>query len=114
MQSKLKALAANYTWELADLSKDKNVVGSNWVYRIKRKANGSIERYMAGLVAKGFTQLEGLDFYETSAPVVKMNTVRIFLAIAVAKNWPLFQLDVDNAFLHGARRNLYGATSWLL
>ncbi|CAM8966737.1 unnamed protein product [Rhodiola kirilowii] len=102
MHAELNALAANDTWELADPPKDKNVIGSKWIYRIKRKADGSIKRYKARLVAEGFTQLEGFDFYETFAPVVKMNTVRIFLAIAVAKKWPPFQLDVDNAFLHGA------------
>ncbi|CAM8990642.1 unnamed protein product [Rhodiola kirilowii] len=101
MHKELNALQATNTWEITDLPSGKNPVSSKWVYRIKRKSDGSIERYKARLVARGFSQQEGLDYHETFAPVVKMNTVRTLLAVAVSKNWPLFQLDVDNAFLHG-------------
>ncbi|CAM8886686.1 unnamed protein product [Rhodiola kirilowii] len=101
MLAELKALESNQTWEVTDLPPGKNPVGSKWIYRIKRNSDGTIQRYKARLVARGFTQMEGLDYHETFAPVVKMNTVRTFLAVAVSKNWPLYQLDVDNAFLHG-------------
>ncbi|CAM8938174.1 unnamed protein product [Rhodiola kirilowii] len=101
MQSEIKALQDNHTWEITDLSYGKNAVGCKWVFKIKRKSDGSIERYKARLVAKGFTQLEGLDYHETFAPVVKMNTVRTLLTVVISKGWPLYQMDVNNAFLHG-------------
>ncbi|CAM8941115.1 unnamed protein product [Rhodiola kirilowii] len=101
MHKELDALQANNTWEITDFPSGKNPVSSKWIYRVKRKLDGSIERYKARLVARGFSQMEGLDYHETFAPVVKMNTVRSLLVVAVSKNWPLFHLDVDNTFLHG-------------
>ncbi|CAM8937760.1 unnamed protein product [Rhodiola kirilowii] len=101
MEAEFKALNSNNTWEITDLPLGKNHVGSKWIYRIKRNSDGTISKYKARLVARGFTQLEGLDYHETFALVVKMNTIRAFLAVVVANGWPLFQLDVDNAFLHG-------------
>ncbi len=101
MHSELKALEANNTWVLTPLPEGKQPIGCKWVYKVKLKADGSLERYKARLVAKGYTQQEGLDYSETFSPVAKFTFVRLLLAIAIVKGWSLTQLDVNNAFLHG-------------
>ena len=95
------ALENNQTWELVKLPKGKQLVGCKWVFTVKYKSNGSLERYKVRLVVKGHTQMYGLDYLETFALVAKMNTVRILLSLAVMCDWPLYQFDVKNAFLHG-------------
>ena len=77
------------------------MVGCRWIFKTKLHANGSIERHKARFVAKGFSQIHGLDFEDTFSPVVRHATIRIILSIAVTSGWPLHQLDVKNAFLHG-------------
>lgn len=101
MDSEIQALQNNNTWELVSLPHGKKPVGCKWVYKIKLKANGSVERYKARLVAKGYTQEYGIDFHDTFSPVVRLTTIRCILALVAAKHWPLHQMDVNNAFLHG-------------
>ncbi|KAM0053391.1 putative RNA-directed DNA polymerase [Helianthus debilis subsp. tardiflorus] len=108
MNLEMEALLRNQTWELVKLPKGRKPIGCKWVYRIKFKANGEIERYKARLVAKGYNQREGLDFGETFSPVVKMVTIRCVLSLAVQNNWTLYQLDINNAFLYGSiTENVY-------
>jgi hypothetical protein len=76
------------------------LLAQKWVFRIKCKVDGSIERYEARLVAKGFHQQPRIDFAETYNPVVKPITMRTVLAIAVSASWNIHQIDVSNAFLH--------------
>jgi hypothetical protein len=71
------------------------------VYQIKRHVDGSIERYKACLVARGFTQQEGIDYSEIFSPVIKQATVRLVFSIVVSRNWKIHQLDIYNAFLNG-------------
>lgn len=82
MQTELEALNANNTWEFVDLPSDVVAIGNKWVYKIKRHADGSVERFKARLVAQGYTQTEGLDYFETFSPVAKMSTIRVLLALA--------------------------------
>jgi hypothetical protein len=101
MMEELEALKKNKTWELTDLPKGKNTVGCKWIYSVKQNAKGKVERYKARLVARGYSQTYGIDYDETFAPVAKMSTVRILISCAANFGWPLHQLDVKNAFLHG-------------
>ena len=77
------------------------VIDCKWVFKVKLKPDGSLERYKARFVAKGFQQTLGLDYFETFNPVVKLTTIRIILSLAISLQWPIKQLDVHNAFLNG-------------
>jgi len=101
MHKEIQALRTNRTWTLVSFHPSINVVGSRWVYKIKRRSDGSIERYKAHLVARGFTQQEGIDYSETFSPVIKQATARLVFSIAVSCGWKIHQLDIHNAFLNG-------------
>ncbi|XP_073352573.1 retrovirus-related Pol polyprotein from transposon RE1 isoform X1 [Aegilops tauschii subsp. strangulata] len=102
MNEEFVALQKNKTWHLVPPQQGKNLIDCKWVFRIKRKSDGTIDRYKARLVAKGFKQRYGIDYEDTFSPVVKAATIRLVLSIAVSRGWSLRQLDVQNAFLHGA------------
>ncbi|KAL9275664.1 Retrovirus-related Pol polyprotein from transposon RE1-like protein, partial [Drosera capensis] len=101
LEAELQALEENNTWTLTQLPPHKRAISYKWVYKIKYRADGSIERYKARLVAKGFLQQEGIDYQETFQPVAKLISVRCLLALAVTKSWALHQMDVNNVFLLG-------------
>ncbi|GJY10247.1 ribonuclease H-like domain-containing protein [Tanacetum coccineum] len=96
MNKEMDALYKNDTWDISDLP-----IGGKWVYKIKYKSSGEIERYKARYVVKGYNQKEGIDFDEAFSPVVKIFTVRCLINLAVQYNWCLSQLDINNAFLYG-------------
>jgi Reverse transcriptase (RNA-dependent DNA polymerase) len=101
MANEINALADNKTWVLVPPPVNQKVIGSKWVFKTKKNADGTIERHKARLVAKGFNQVAGIDFEETYSPVVRPTTIRIALSLALTFNWPIRQLDVSNAFLNG-------------
>ena len=91
----------NHTWDLCPLPKERKMVRCWWVYYTKYVVDGSIDRYKACLVAKGFSQVEGIDYFETFAPIAKMNSIHLVLSLAASQGWIVFQMDVKSAFLHG-------------
>jgi hypothetical protein len=101
MDKEFDALQKNHTWRLVPRKPGANVIDCKWVYKVKRKADGSIDRYKARLVAKGFKQRYVIDYEDTFSHVVKAATIRLVLSLAVSKGWSLRQLDVQNAFLYG-------------
>ena len=98
MSEELMALMRHGTWALVSPPKHCNPIGCKWVFWVKRKADGSIDRFKARLVAKSFNQRPGLDYKETFSPVVKPATIRTVLTITMTQGWLLRQLDVNNAF----------------
>ena len=86
MTDEFNALLSNHTWTLVPKLSAANVIPNKWIYWIKRRADGTIARYKARLIAKGFTQQDGVDYTEIFSPVVKSTTIRTVLALAVIQN----------------------------
>jgi histone deacetylase 1/2 len=101
MDVEYNALVKNNTWRLVPPKRGSNIIDCRWVFKVKLKADGTLDKYKARLVAKGYKQRFGIDYEDTFSPVVKMATIRVILSIAVSRGWSLRQLDVQNAFLHG-------------
>lgn len=101
MDEEILALEENQTWSLCALPQGKRAIGCRWVFSIKHDTTGNLERYKARLVAKGFRQREGIDYFETFAPVVRYESIRIFLAIAAKEDYEIMKFDVKTAFLYG-------------
>lgn len=86
MRDEIQALRSNHTWSLVPFYPSMNVIGSQWVYKIKRRVDGSIKRYKVCLVARGFTQQEVIDYFKTFSPVIKQATIRLVFSIAILYN----------------------------
>jgi hypothetical protein len=101
MSAEFDALSQTKTWTLVPRPPGVNIVGSKWIFKTKHRPDGSIDKHKARLVARGFTQQHGIDYGDTFSPVVKPETVRLVLSLAVSRGWTLRQVYVSNAFLHG-------------
>ena len=101
MDVEIAAIERNNTWELTELSKGQKTISVKWVYKTKLKENGKVDKYKVRLVAKGYKQEFGVDYKEDFAPIARHDTIRLVIALAAQNSWPIFQLDVKSAFLHG-------------
>jgi len=91
----------NNTWELTDLPTGAKKIGVKWVYKTKLKENIEMDKFKARLVDKGYVQQQGIDYTEVFAPMTRMDTMRMIVALAAHKGWTFYQLDVKSTFLHG-------------
>jgi len=101
MQAELQAIHENQTWEISDLPKGQKAIGLKWVFKVKRDPAGNIVKHKARLVVKGYAQTQGVDFDEVFAPVARLETVRLLLALAADGQWEVHHMDVKSAFLNG-------------
>jgi len=105
IQEELATLKMAGTWELVDAPENTNIVGSKWVFRAKKDAAGNVIHYKARLVAQGFSQVPGVDYFDTFAPVARLASIRAVLAFAAAENYETGQIDVKGAYLNGELTN---------
>lgn len=101
MNEEYDALVKNRTWTLVKPPTGQKIIDNRWVFKVKQNTDGSIERYKARLVVRGFTQEYGIDYQETFSPVVKFTSIRSILALAAANKMKLKQFDIKTAFLNG-------------
>ncbi|MCO5580373.1 hypothetical protein L7F22_034240 [Adiantum nelumboides] len=101
MNEEMEAFYGNETWEVVPFPKGKKPMESRWVYKVTHNSDGSVSRYKSRLVGKGYAQTYGIDYEETFALVAKMETIRVVIAVAIAKGWILHHMDVKIAFWHG-------------
>jgi len=97
----IASITKNHTWDLVDLPIGAKPIGLKWVFKLKRNSDGSVNKHKARLVAKGYVQRHGIDFDEVFAPVARIETVRLIIALAASNGWEIHHLDVKTAFLHG-------------
>ena len=97
----INSMESNRVWDLVDLLLGRKTIENKWVLNIKHKADGTIDRYKAQLVAKGYTQQEGIDYEETFSPVVRFASIRLILAIMARMDLELYQMDIKTVFLNG-------------
>lgn len=101
MATEFQALMDNGTWDLVPHPPGANIVTGKWIFKHKHNSDGSLARHKARWVVCGYSQRPGLDYDETFSPVIKPTTICVILNLAVTRGWPIHQLDMKNAFLHG-------------
>jgi hypothetical protein len=102
MMEEHQSIMKNDVWEIVPRPKEKSVVTSKWVYKIKHAADGSVDKYKARFVARGFSQKEGEDYDETFSLVARYTSIRAIISLAASMGWNLHQMDVKTTFLNGA------------
>ena len=101
MKDEIKSMAGNNVWDLVELPEGKKPIGFKLIFKTKRDSKGNVERYKPRLVAKGYTQKEGIDYKETFSPVSSKDSLRIIMALVAHFDLELHQMDVKTAFLNG-------------
>ena len=101
MVGEYSSIMKNDVWEVVPRPEGKSVVTLRWLYKVKFAANGSVEKYKAIFVARGFSQIEGVDYGETFTPVARYTSIRSVIALVAEMGWRIHQMDVKTAFLHG-------------
>ena len=101
IKSQIESILHNHTWELVNLPPGCKPLSFKWVFKRKRKVNGSIDKYKARLVIKGYKKTEGLDYFDTYSPIMRINSIRMVLAIVALRNLEVHQMDVKTTFLNG-------------
>ena len=101
VNSAIDSILSNHTWELVDLPLGNKPLGSKWIFKRKMKADGTIDKYKARLVVKGFKQKEGLDYFDTYSPVTRITSIRMLIVLAAVYGLKIHQMDVKTAFLNG-------------
>ena len=91
----------NDVWEIVSRPKEKSVVNSKWIYKIKNVVDGRIDKHKVRFVAQSFSQKEGIDYEDTFAPVARYTSIRTILALAIVMKWKIHQMDVKTIFLNG-------------
>ena len=105
MKAEMESMDSNKVWKLVEPPANIKPNGCKWVYKRKRRSDGKVETFKVRLVAKGFTQKEGIDYEETFSSVAMLKSIKILLSIAVCLNYEIWQMDVNTAFLNGNLRS---------
>ena len=101
INDEVESILRNHTWELVDLPPSSKPLGYKWIFKKKMKADGSIDKYKARLVIKGYKQKEGLDNFDTNSPVTRISFICMLIAIAAIHNLEIHQMNVKTTFLNG-------------
>ena len=101
MAKEIESIEKNNTWPLTALPAGHKPIGLKWVYKLKKNTEGDVIKHKARLVAKGYVQRQGIDFKEVFAPVARLDTVRVILAVVANRGWQVHHLDVISEFLNG-------------
>ncbi|KAA0058473.1 retrotransposon protein, putative, Ty1-copia subclass [Cucumis melo var. makuwa] len=114
VNSEIESIMHNHTWELVDLPLGSKPLGCKWIFKRKMKTDGSIDKYKARLVTKGYKQQEGLDYFDTYSPVSRITSIRMPIAISTLHGFEIHQMDIKTTFLNGSSINIIKTTKQML